>query len=256
MISGEVALTPASGVRFLLTLTLVEVGWGTVWNALATTNWALPLQRWRNWHVGDASPVLPYVQPGSPGDRLTDWFSQLRFWYRAVLAPTVGQALGAAVAGVILSLLLALLIGMPLFLLTLAAFALIELAVALHGGRGQPATAWDGLLKVGLAWLAGHLAFAPVTLPSLILALAFSVTVSGTGATRWLGGRLAWIGGQVVAGVLFIPLRLPLIFPLVLLLLFPQWLAMVWVDDHIINGWTRRAWPWLIVVMLLVAGSA
>jgi hypothetical protein len=258
IVSGEMRLTLATGVQLVIVLLLVEVGWGTVWTALATTDWARPLRRWRYWHLGEPGATVPYAQPGSPAARLTSWLSELRSWYRSVLAPTAGPAVGAIGVGAIFSFLLAVVAGRGLLQITLTAFALMQLAVTLEGGRNRPGAGWDAALRLGLPWLAGHLAFASLSLPSLALAAAFSVSVAGSGASSSGWARGLWTGGQVAAAVLFVPLQRPLTVLFVLLLLFPQWLATLRMSSERATdpqGWVRRAWPWLTASMLLAAWS-
>ncbi len=245
--SGALSFSPSVLLRLALILLLVEAGWGTLWGALATTDWAGPLRRWRHWRLGDSLPLLPYAQPDSPAYRFARWLGQLRAWGETVFLPVAGRGLGAATAGLLLSLLVAAAIGPGVVLLTLAAVALMELAVVLDDGQGHPASAWDGVTRLGLPWLVGHLAFAPATLPSLVAAAAFALAVAGRGPGTW-------IAGQAVAALLFLPLHQPLMVLLLAFLLFPQWLLMVWAGNPVSN-WAHRVWPWLAAAMLLVAGA-
>lgn len=251
--SGARPFTPANGMTLLLTLLLVEAGWGTLWAALATTDWATPLRRWRHWRLGNTPHLLPYTQPGSPGHRAVSWLAQLRSWYRSVLAPSVGPALGATVMGATLSLMLATVVGLRIFTLTLAIFALMQSAMMLEMTPKGPAKGWDALFRVAAPWLAGHLVFAELSLPSLGLAAAFALSVAGASSseTRW--GQHLWAAGQVAVAALFVLLSKPLVAPFLTLLLFPQWLLIVWADDSSLRDWTRNAWPWLAAAMALAA---
>lgn len=256
IVSGEMALNLTTGVQLLVVLLLVEVGWGTAWTALATTDWARPLRRWRHWHLAESEFALPYARQGSPAARFTRWLAELRSWYRAVLAPTAGPAVGAIGVGALLSLLLSLVAGRGLVLVTLAAFAVMELAMIVDRGREQPRAGWDAVLRLGLPWLAGHLAFSALRLPSLGVAAAFSVAIAGSGARQIGWARGLWAGGQLAAAALFVPLQRPLVVLFVVLLLFPQWLAILWISDDRATdprGWVRRAWPWMMTSMVLAA---
>jgi len=236
---------PAETVRLMLTLLLVDAGWGTLWAALATTDWATPLRRWRDWPVGSITTTFPYAQPGSPGSRLAQWLYQLWSWGKNVLVPAAGPALGAAVTALSLSLVLAAALGSDMLILTVGGLALMQLALLQGRGGGQDGAGWDGVLKLGLPWLAGHLAFAPLTLPSTGLAAAFSVAAAGSaGGAR---GRALWAVGQLAAAALLLPLRRELAVPLLVLLLVPQILLSTQAGDH------RRSWPWLAAGMLLTA---
>lgn len=246
--SGRVSLDPSDGVRLLLTLLLAESGWGGLWAALATTDWATPLRRWCHWHLEPSPPRLPYAQPGSPGDRLARWLSQLWAWSRAVLIPSAGRPLGTAIAGLILSSILAAALGWRLAALTIGALAFMQLAVTLNRGQGQPGAVWDGPLRLGLPWLAGHLTFAPLSMPSVALAAAFSMTLAGLDRTDRPSGRNMWVLGQVIASTVLIPLHRALAIPFLALFLVPQILLSTSAPY-----WTGRAWVWLAASMLVTA---
>jgi hypothetical protein len=125
---------------------------------------------------------------------------------------------------------------------------------------------------VGLSWLAGHAAFAEVSRPSLISALAFVLAVWGTlrAADGLRGGLWLLDGGQVVAVALLAASKEPLAAGLLGLLLFGQialqstlkrfpMLALS-VDEvpslrhgndaALVMRWT---WPWLLAAMLVAA---
>jgi len=252
--SEGLTLTLSAGVRLLMTVLLVEAGWGTVWGALTTTDWTTPLRRWRNWRVGDPLPFLPYTRPGSPGDRLSRWLSQLLAWGRAVLAPTVGPAVGTVLFGLLLSLVLAAAEGLEPTLLTLAALALMQLALVLDRGRGRPPAVWDAVLRVGLPWMAGHLAFGPLTLPSVLLAAAFSGVVTSAGTADRQHGRILWTAGQIAVALLLLALHRPIAALFLALFLIPQWLLAIGAEEANPEEWPRRTWAWLAVGMVLAAG--
>lgn len=258
VVSGGMRFNLTTGVQLVIVLLLVEVGWGTVWTALATTDWARPLRRWRHWRLAEAEVIVPYVQPGSPAARITRWLSELRSWYRAVLAPTAGPAVGAIGVGALFSFLLALVAGPGLLRVTLTAFALMQLAVTIDGGRDQPRAGWDAVLRLGLPWLAGHLAFGSLSLASVGLAAGFSVAIAGAGVGRLGWARSLWAGGQLAAALLFVPLHRPLAVLFIVLLLFPQWLVTLGIPKERAadpRGWIRHAWLWMTASMFLAAWS-
>jgi hypothetical protein len=254
--SGGLKLSLSTGTDFVLVLLLVEVGWGTLWTALAATDWATPLRRWRHWRLGDAAVILPYTQPGSPGDRLATWIAQLRAWYQTVLSPAAGPALGSVITGAIISVILSTVVGERVLLLTFAAFSVMELAVLLDRGQGKSPRGWDTILRLGFPWLAGHLAFAAPTLPSLAMATAFTFALTGIGGAREAWGRTFWIAGQLVGAMLFILLGNPLVTPFLAFLIFPQRLLIIWSGARTANAlrdWTGQTWPWLMTSMLIAA---
>lgn len=247
-VASRLALTLPAALRLLLVLLLIEAGWGTMWNALATTDWAALLRRWRNWNAEDAFPPLPYARPGSPGERASRWLGRARSWARTLLLPTAGRALGAIVGGATLSLVIAAALGVNHLLLTIAVVALMQ--IALLTGQQEAGTGWDSVLRIGLPWIAGHIAFGPPLLGSLALAAAFTVTFAAVGSGRQALERTLWPAGQVAAMVLLLPQQ-PIAIPFLFLLLAPQLLMAA--GDASNRRWTRQAWPWLAAAMLLAA---
>jgi hypothetical protein len=253
--SGRLALSSAPTLT-LVTL-LVEAGWGTVWGALATTDWAALLQGWNSWQGSDDPLSIPYTTPGSTGQRFGRWIAQLRSWWRNDPSPGQRSAIGTAIVGAAASVAFAIAIGPDILMLTLAGLALMQMAVLMNRGRGSAVAAWDAVLRLGLPWLAGHLTFEVLSLPSIALAIVFSLAVSGMGITRRWWAYALWIGGQVLATAVLVYLRLPLVVLLLALFLVPQWLLVVWlVPQEVDRGqdqWAHRAWPWLAAGMLVAA---
>ncbi len=245
--SGAIAPTLPHIGRLLLVAALVEAGWGTLWEALGTTDWATPLRRWRNWRLGEAGVTLPYARPDSPAGRVAVGLAQLRSWGETLFMPMAGRELGAVIAGLALTLLLAFALGNEMIVLTVAGLALMQLALLLDRGQGQADARWDGLLRLGLPWLAGHVAFAPLSPVSLLLAALFAVAIADG---EQLYGRVAWLVGQLAAALFFVVLHRPLAALFMSLLLVPQVLLVV-PPTH--RRWQRSAWPWLAAGMLLAA---
>jgi hypothetical protein len=145
-------------IRLALLILLVDGGWGTLWAALGGTDWATPLRRWRDWHLGEPGPALPYTLPNSPGDHVSRCLGQLRAWRRNVLWPTCGPAISSVVVALPVTILLGTLLGPELLLLSAAALAVAQLGLAWEGGRGATAPGWDAIVAVALPRLAGHIA--------------------------------------------------------------------------------------------------
>jgi hypothetical protein len=234
--SGGFGWQTKAWLRLALLILLVDGGWGTLWAALGSTDWATPLLRWRDWRSGDPVAPLPYTLPGSPGDRASRWLGQLRVWWR------VTALLGA-------------LLGPELLLLSLGALAVMQLGMIWKGGRGDVAPGWDGIVTVMLPWLAGHIAFGgEPTLCSAGLALAFALAWGAAWRAGSPWGRALGIGAQLLAAVLLVALYYPLAAGLLLLLLAPQ-LALL---PHLRRGqpvswYTRYSRPWLMAAMLIAA---
>lgn len=232
---------------------LVEAGWQSVWRPLASTDWFTLFHRWHNRQARGPLPKLPYTQAGSPAHRLAGWLARLSAWARGVLVPAAGLTLRRMLASAVLSLALGAALGPPLLALTVGVLALALLAVVLDRGRGRVGSGWDGLLGLGLSWLAGHLAFAPLNFPSLVLAAAFSLTAGGAGCRRRSLGQALWTGGQALVAALFVLLRRPLVVPFVGFLLIPSLLLFSSFDNP--RPWPRQTWVWLAATMALAAGA-
>ncbi len=248
--------TMAGIARLVLALFLVELGWGELWLALTATDWATPLERWRHWEAQDISRTInlalriPYARPGSPADRLARWLAQLTSWGRMVFLPLVGPALGSGLVGLLFSLALSAILGRDFLLLTLGILAAAQLVAIAAGGRGGAGPGAGLAFQVGLGWLAGHLTFAPLTLPSVALAGAFSLAASGAGDSPKTARRALWVGGYLVAMLLLVVLRRPLVVPFIAFLALPPLLADA---PEGASGWLRRYGVWLAAAMLLAA---
>jgi hypothetical protein len=239
--------------RLVLALFLVELGWGELWLALTATDWATPLGRWREWDGPPArsghSP-LPYARPGSPADRLARWLAQLTAWGRTVFLPLAGPAFGSALIGLLLSLALSAALGRDFLLLTLGILASAQLVALASGGRGGASPGAGLAFRVGMGWLAGHLTFAPLTLPSAALAGALSLAASGAEDAPGTLRRALWVGGYLGAMLLLVALHRPLAVPFIAFLALPPLLTDAGEDAP---GWLRRYGVWLGMAMLLAA---
>lgn len=127
-----------------------------------------------------------------------------------------------------LALTTVLLIILPdrLLLLHAALAALVGLAVIWRFRQRAP-LAVQGLVHVGLAWLAGHLACAPLTGASVWFSLCFALAAWGAGriaAGPAVGRAALWLlnGGQVLGLLLLVATRQALAAGAVGLLVFGQ----------------------------------
>jgi hypothetical protein len=253
-VAADIPLALPHLVRWLLALFLVELGWGELWLALTATDWATPLGRWQRWEEEAPRPPnrppLPYARPGSPADRLARWLAQLTSWGRTVFLPLVGPALGSALAGLLLSLALSAMLGRDFLLLTLGVLASAQLVALASGGRGEVGPGVGLAFRVGLGWLAGHIALAPLALPSAVLAGVLSLAASGAQDAPGTHRRALWVGGYLGAMLLLVVLHRPLAVPFVAFLALPPLLT-----DTVEGApsWLRRYGFWLATAMLLAA---
>lgn len=241
-------------LRLALLVLLVDGGWGTLWTALGSTDWTVPLSRWRRWHFGEPLLTPPYTQPNSPGDRLSLWLGQLRAWWRDVLWPTCGPATSSAAVAVPVTAVLAASLGREQALLSAAALAVIQLNLIWTGGNGATVPLWNSLIGLALPWLAGHAAFGTPSPSSVIMALAFALAQAAAwqAESRW-GGALQ-TGAGLVPALLLVVLHHPLAAACLFLLHFPQLSLLPWRQRGQSASWyVQHTRPWLMLAMLIAA---
>jgi len=253
-------LNSADLVNLPLLLLLVDGGWGTIWAALAGTDWSMPIRRWRSWDSDSVTGRLPYTLPGSMGHRMSRWLGKLATWWQSAFWPVCGPAVQAAVVGLPLTALLAVILGPKLLLLSTAAVALMQMAVLWKGGDGTVPTGWDGVIGVTLPWMAGHAVFGGPTVPSTILALLLGVAWGSTWSPASAGASTALILAEVSAALGLVALRRPLAAGFVLLALAPQMALLPWASAGEAKEGRLKASrfvcysrPWLMGVMVVAA---
>jgi hypothetical protein len=252
-------------LALVVTIFCVEVLWSS-WRAqLIDLDWAAYLARHPLPTRGDPMLTLPYTTPWSPVGRALKGWAQLRRWMRETLSPERRGAVLALPVLPPLILLLSALVSWQLLVLSLAALALtlIEWRIA---RRGSTHTALQAGLEIGLSWLAGHVAFAPLTAISFTLACGYALSYQGALACtcpRDAGpeGR-SWplalfFGGQLVALVVVLlggKPGAPVAATGMGLLLAPQWLLLARLQTG--KGgvdYLRRAAPFLMLAMPIAA---
>lgn len=254
--SGGFDWRTQSWVRLGLLILLVDGGWGSLWAAMGASDWATPVFYWREWRQGRPSAALPYTLPDAPGGKLSGLLGRLRAWGGEVLWPTCGSALLAILVALPTTALLATLLGVELLLLSVAAFAAMQLGVIWKRGRKAVPPGWDALIAVAMPWLAGHVTFALVTLPSAGLAALFALAWGMAWKADSAWGRALTIGGQLLALVSLLALQSPLAAGTLFLLLVPQVSLLAWVGRGYETDWyARRTRPWLMLAMLVAALS-
>lgn len=240
--------------RLALLILLVDGGWGSLWAALGATDWATPLRRWREWDKNRPTAALPYTQPDAPGGRLSRFIGRLRAWWDEALWPSCGSALLVILIALPTTALLATLLGGDLLLLSAAAIAVMELAVVSENGGGTVPPGWDAAIAIALPWLAGHVAFGLVTLPSAGLAVLFALAwgKAWSVTSRW--GRALTVGSQLLTMASLVALRRPFAAAATFLILVPQLALLPWIRrGHEPHWYVRHARPWLMAGMLIAA---
>jgi hypothetical protein len=253
--SGSVDWQSSFWLRLIQLILLVDVGWGTLWSVLGSTNWTVPLLRWRDWRSGDPMARPPYALPDSPGDRASRWLGQLRVWGRDVLWPTCGLSLSVITVALVVTGVMASMLGTGLSLLSLAAIALMQLDLAWEGGRGIAAPKWDAVFAVALPWVAGDLVFAgSLSMLSVGLAVAFALAWGSTRQAHVRWRRLLAVGAQFLVVLGLIVSHNALGAGCLLLLLIPQLMLFPWLRRGLdTTRYTRYVRPWVMAAMLVAA---
>ncbi len=240
-----------------LTLLLTVLAWGSLWTLGTGTCW-FPSQVGGRLPAHPVSlPTLPYTLPGSPGGRFFRRVEALVTWWRGAFWPAAGAAFVGLWTAVALTILLSLFLPGLWSPLHAALVALIGLGIV-QRQQGRDPLAGRSLVQVGLSWLAGHTVFSRPGLPSVGLALAFTVAAAGSlWASRGLAGGLWLLNGALGAViVLLVALQQPLAAGIVGLFLFGQVAlqpSLKGGDGAVRVGFSRRAWPWLMAAMLTAA---
>jgi hypothetical protein len=252
--SGAPLPARASLVRLIVTLLLVDLGWGTLWAAIGGTNWASPVNRWRQWPIGGTIRLLPFTRPGSSSDRLSQHLGRLRAWWRQDLWPACGDALLSITIGLVITGFLAAVLGPAWILLSLAAFATIQLGAVIARGAGTAHPVPDAAVVLILPWLAGAAGAPPITPTRLALPAVLGVAYGASRAAdrRWpraIGplciaavGAILLTTGQPIPAVAACGLMLP---PL----LVNPWVARGFPGERA----ARYARSWLMLAMLVSA---
>jgi hypothetical protein len=246
-------------LRLALLVLLVDGGWGTLWAALVGSDWAKPFRRRRQsrWRPGQENPAvarLPYTLPGAPGGRLSHLLGRLHSWWREVLWPTCGSSLLAILAALPVTALLGALLGPELLLLSMAALALMQLGVVWQDGHSVVPPGLDAFISVALSWLAGHVAFGPVTLGSAVLAVLFALAWGNAWRVKSGRGRALATSSQLLATAALVALHRPFAAGMLFLLLVPQMMLLPATRNAQPATWyVRYTRPWLMAAMAVAA---
>jgi hypothetical protein len=235
----------------VLAVLLADGIWATVWWTLVETNWSDVFARWPNVSIDQPVRALPFTQPGSAADRAQHWLSRSIVWFRSELWPQLGSSVLTAIVSIGLGIVLSIIIGWQALALSLAALALIQIALLARRARRGAISIVHGLLDIGLAWTLGHAALNNVSLTSFVIAILFSFAYSGAieiiqhekSARRWLIPQLLVI-------IVLIVLQHPLAAFALIAVLVAQALLSTVLGGH---AFARSAQGWLMLAMLIAA---
>ncbi len=191
-----------------LLVLLAELGWGSLWHAVAGTDWSSLRQSWQSWRSpgprSQLNAFLPFTQPGSPAGRLARWWSDVNEWGAGEMWPLRGRELGAILIGAPVALALGAALGPEMLLATLGVLALCQLALFAGPGDGRANPVLQSLVEIGIPWLAGGLLWGGVS--AARLASAAGLTLAHAGLVRVGRGRNGgtWMGAGCLILVLLL----------------------------------------------------
>ncbi|MBN1875486.1 MAG: hypothetical protein JXA33_14745 [Anaerolineae bacterium] len=252
----ESPASESSQLLLAMGLALAWGGWGTMWRALVTTDWATSLHGWRTWDHEAMLPHFPYLQPGTPGAALHRVLRQGRAWWQSQGQYTLALPLQATFLTALLSILVSMVLGRTALLLTFLFLAWTQFAVLWNGGNGRVGPLWEAVALMGLPWLLG------VSLAGT-LQLEFPLSVLSVLTLILLGGSYAhpswWaLIGPLVAAGFFVWREQSLAAGAMLLLALPGWrmIPHLGISISLEQGsdiYRRVVAPWLLVMVLIIA---
>ena len=255
--SGWLTLSGQNLLILIIALFLADALWGTLWHLIAERDWFVSSTNWRSQAQEANLTALPYTAPGSASHRAFSWLGRKLAWWRAVFWPRLGSALLGLVVALPLTLALAIILGQRAIILTSAALAITVLALLRAHRHSAPPLSLRAILEMGFAWLAGHIAFGPLTLWSFLIAVSYTVAYHSclnlAKDSRRRSLTLLKVSQAAVIAVL-ISLRQPVVAGVVGLLLLAQMLLQPFLGQGEVELWyLRRTRPFLMAGMLLAA---
>ncbi|MCL5999794.1 MAG: hypothetical protein M1546_27585 [Chloroflexi bacterium] len=231
-------------IPILVAIILAEGLWTTLWAAIAETDWARALERWRNWQAGEPLKHLPFTQPDSPAAHLALLLGQFRNWAMHDLSPNYGNALTSAIVAPVIALVLSAILGAPVVLLTILAICIPQLAVIACRGNARPNPILRGFVEMTLPMLLGFVVLKPLSVEIVIAAIGFGIAYAG--ALRPVWDIVMWNLGQALVFLLLLAMRHPIGAFAMVLLWLPQFLMQA---QHS----ARKAQWWFMAIMLVAS---
>lgn len=255
--SGGLTLSGENLFFLLVALFLADALWGTLWHLIVEQDW-FASSNWRSPSQGASLTAPPYTAPGSPSHRVFGRLGRKRAWWRAAFWPRQRSAIVSLVVALPLTLILAVVLGQRVIILTAAALAIMALALLRARRCGSPPPALRAILEMGFAWLAGHTAFAPLTIPSFLLAALYTVAYHSCLKLVRTNEKKRWPAllkvSQAAVIALLVFLRQPIAAGVLGLLLLPQMLLQPFLSQGEVQLWyLRRTRLFLMAGMLLAA---
>jgi hypothetical protein len=231
-----------------LAVIIADGAWATQWWGFVETDWRRLFADWQALPVMRSASSL--ALRGSPADRSQHNLSRLRVWWQAGGREQGGTPFVSAVAALVLGVLLSAVIGGAALALTLAAFALTQIALILRLS-GRSVNWLHGFVAIGLPWLLGHAAFGEMTVLSALAACVFSFAYAAQlDLAQGRSGTRRWLLTQLVLVIVLVALQQPGAATAALSLLVAQ--SLLATALHTLD-FARAAQWWLMLTMLVVA---
>jgi len=248
--SGRLTFSGQNLLVLLVALFLADALWGTLWHLIAERDWFVS----SNWHSRAQKArltTLPYTAPGSPSHRVFGRLGWMKAWWRQ------SPDFAGLMVALLLALGLAVILGRRVIILTVAALAIMVLGLLRARRHSAPPSSLRAVLEMGLAWLAGHTAFGPLSLWSFLLAILYTVAYHNCLKLATNSGKHSLVllnVSQAAVIALLIFFRQPVMAGVVGLLLLPQMLLQPFLGQGKVELWyLRRTGPLLMAGMLLAA---
>jgi hypothetical protein len=248
--SGWLTISGENLLFLLIALFLADALWGTLWHLIAERDWLVSSANLRSQDQASLT-ALPYTAQGSPSHRIFSRLGRMRAWRRQ------SPGFAGLVVALPLTLILAIILGQRVIIVTVAALAIMVLAFLGARRHGATPPSLRAILEMGLAWLAGHTVFAPLTLWSFLLAIFYTLAYHSCLKLATKSGK-RWPSllkvSQAAVIVLLVYLRQPIVAGVMGLLLLPQMLLRPFLGQGEAELWyLQRTRPFLMAGMLLAA---
>ncbi len=231
-----------------LAFVIADGAWVTQWWGLVETDWRQIFANWNAISVERAPSTL--AMHGSPADRSQHTWSRWHSWWQAGGREQAGTPLYSALAALALGVLLSAVIGGQALALTLAAFAVTQIALIWH--LHKRGINWlHGFVALGFPWLLGHAAFSEITLLSALAAAVFSFAYAAMlDLAQGKAGTRRWLFTQLLLVIVLVMLQQPIAAVALISLLIAQ--SLLATVMHTLD-FARSAQWWLMLAMLVVA---
>ena len=227
---------------------VVDWAWPAIWTTSVRTDWLAPIARWHDAPAPVRSIRLPYLQAGSPGDRLLARAAHFGSWWQSIGVPLVGHSVSSGLVALLIGLSLSAAIGWRGLALTLSVLALSGLGTLRALRAGVDSDTLRSIVYGMLPWWIGHAAFAPLGAESAGMGVLYGLAYRGIMSSGERAPSPAGlIAPQIVAAIALFGGSQPVAAFFVALSVAAQIALRTFLTGH---AFARRAQMWLMIAML------